>query len=364
MGIAVCPVLLSSSCPAQGTDPCRAGSAFRLLFRDSIPMEVSLVPDRDGLPDLYLCHVNTPVCDDGLCRSLILDVYWDVLGNFSHFKVPEYPPMTKWDHLEFTRDDYLKLSEILKDKESVLGSVKDVNALFHPSTKKISEKVDALTGATLETIRSAVVEGAVYSSYTLWHVVNGDIPPAIRRHTLSCLGPALIRKFLQSENYHYHYEALGYLVSNGYKGHFPDLVRMLEKGSPFVSRRAVVQFPEAWIEEEHFQSAITGMMAQLDYLAQEIWLDRLMEIRVYGSTLDQLTTDPGRFSQRQLLQVLAVCEKNRSMLSDDSLNRLGSLLQHENERIAAGTCRIFEKLSPENKHANKILKHHEKKQGT
>jgi hypothetical protein len=327
-------------------------------------MEVNLVLDRDGLPESYLCHVNTPVCDDGLCRSLILDVYWDVLGNFSHFEVPEFPPLTKWEHLEFTREDYLKLEEILKDKESVLGSVKDVNALFHPSTKKISEKVDAVTGATLETIRSAVVEGAVYSSYTLWQVVNGDIPPAIRKHTGAYMGPALIRKFLQSGNYHYHYEALGYLVSNGYQGHFPELVRMLERSSPFVSRRAVLQFPEVWLEEEHFQSAITGTLVHLDYLAQEVWLDRMMDVRVCGSSLDQLTDDPGRFSQQQLLQVLAICERNRSRLGNDSLNRLGPLMQHENSRIAESAYRIFEKLSPENKHAKQILKHHEKRKDT
>jgi len=205
--------VLSLSIHAQESVLSNSGKAFGLMFRDTIPMEVELVFDTDGLPDFYQCHVNTPVCSDGLCRSLILDVYWDLLGNFTRFEVPEYPPLTKWDHLEFSAEDYIKLGEILRDKNSILGTVKDVNTLFDPSTKKISETVDAVTGATSETIKNAVVPGAVYSSYTLWQVVNGEIPSRIQQYTVSYRGQDLINKFLLSDNYHYHYEALDYLVS-------------------------------------------------------------------------------------------------------------------------------------------------------
>ena len=350
------------SCFGQDTDLPRIDRAFSLMFRDSIPMEVDLVFDEDVLPELYRCKVNTPVCEDTLCRVLMLDVYWDLLGNFTHFRVPETMPLTKWDHLEFTREDYLKLSEILKDNESVLGTVQDVNALFDPSTKKISEKVDAVTGATRKTIQNAVVGGAVYSSYTLWHVVNGEIPASIRQFTRSYIKPALINKFLLSDNYHYHYEALNYLIAKGYEGHFNELVEMLGKSSPFVSRRAVLKFPQTWLENERFQFTITKELIHLDYLTQEIWLDRLMEVHVYESTLESLTGDHDRYSQNQLLQVLRICDNNLSMLDGAVITNLGSLLRHESEGIAVGTHRIFEKLSRENRNAKKILKAYEKSQ--
>jgi hypothetical protein len=346
----------------QDTVPSKSGMAFGLMFRDSIPMEVELVFDADGLPDHYHCQVNTPVCDDGLCRSLILDVYWDLLGNFNRFEVPEFPPLTKWDHLEFTREDYLKLEEILRNKNSVLGTVWDVNTLFDPDTKKISEKVDAVTGATRETIKNAVVPGAVYSSYTLWHIVNGEIPIAIQGYTESYRGPALISKFLLSDNYHYHYNALDYLLSEGYEGHLGELPRMLEKSDPFVARLAVSQFPQSWLDNGQFQLAVTKLMGRLDYRAQEIWLDRLVDVRVRGETLEQLTTDPDRFSQHQLQQVLKLCDDNRSRLSTASIARLGSLLQHHNEAVVQGTYRILEKHATENRNARKILRNHEKSQ--
>ncbi len=126
--------------PFHEPAPTASRTAFCLMFRDSIPLDVELVFDTAGLPDFYFCHVNTPVCNDGLCRAMVLDVYWDLLGNFTHFEVPEFPPLTKWDHLEFTPEDYRKLAEILKDRESILGTVKDVNALFDPATKRYPKR--------------------------------------------------------------------------------------------------------------------------------------------------------------------------------------------------------------------------------
>ena len=357
-------VMLSMSSPAQDKQLSRPGREFNLIFRDSIPMKVELVLDQDGLPDYYRCHVNAPVCDDGLCRPLILDVCWDLLGNFTGFEVPGSLPLTKWDHLEFTREDYLKLEEILGDKNSLLGTVTDVNALFDPVTKKISEKVDAVTGATLETVKNAVVPGAVYSSYTLWHIVNGEIPTAIRQRTGSCPGPDLIDKFLSSDHYPYHYEALEYLVRTGYEGHLTGLVRMMENCQPFVARKAVEMFPTDWVGAERFQQAITEIMCHLDYRAQELWLNRLMEVQVHPGTLETLTRGNERFSQVQLQRILELCDKNRSGLNRATLDRLALLLQHDCVPIAEETYRIFEKLAAQNKYARKILKDYEKSQDT
>lgn len=359
-----CILFLTQPSFAQDTLLSGSGMAFSLMFRDSIPMEVELVFDKDGLPDFYRCHVNTPVCNDGLCRPLIVDVYWDLLGHFSRFDVPEFPPLTKWDHLEFTAEDHRKLSEILKDNKSVLGSVQDVNSLFDPSTKKISETVDAVTGATRETIKNSVVPGAVYSSYTLWHVVNGEIPSAIQRYTESYMGSALISKFLISDNYHYHYKTLEYLLSEGYKGHLEELTEMMVRSDPFVTRLAVKEFPKSWMEEEPFQLAVTKVMDTFDYRAQEIWLERMLDVRVRKETLEQLTGNTDRFSQQQLHLLLDLCDKNRSRLSNTSIARLGSLLQHDSEAIAFGTYQVLEKLATENKYARKMLKNYEKSQDT
>ena len=137
---------------------------------------------------------------------------------------------------------------------------------------------------------------------------------------------------------------------------------MLNNSDPFVTRLAVSQFPQAWLDSEQFQLAVTALMDRFDYRAQEIWLDRMMDVRVWGATLEQLTGNPERFSQYQLHQVLELCDKNRSRLSNASVTQLEPLLRHESVAIAQGTYRILEKLATEDKNARKILRHYEKSQ--
>jgi hypothetical protein len=174
----------------------------------------------------------------------------------------------------------------------------------------------------------------------------------------------MVRKFLLSDDYHYHYEALDYLIANGYEEYLTELVHMLNHAGPFVTRRAVRLFPQAWLEDEPFQSAVTAAMVRFDYRAQEIWMERMMGVRVYGSALDELTGDLTGFSQQQLQEVLILCEKNRNGLSVASLDRLGELLQHENEEIASQCHGLLKKLAKENRNAKKILRHYEKNKET
>lgn len=207
----------SVSAEVQASPPAdrkkKSSRSFRVMSQDAIPLDVELLLDSEGVPEAYHCPVRTPVCDDGLCRLLIVDIYWDLLGNYSRFEVPASLSLTKWDHQKFTPEDYCRLDKILRDKYSLLGTMSDVNALLDPSEKKISETVDAVSGATLKTLENAVVPGAGYSSYVLWHIVNGKIPARIRETKEAIRSPELIRKFLLSDNDKYHYEALEFLVS-------------------------------------------------------------------------------------------------------------------------------------------------------
>lgn len=346
-------VMLSPNCFTQ---------EFKVLFRDSIPLEVRLVSDGSDLPDFYSCSVNSPVCNDGLCRALILDVQWDLLGNFSGFDIPESLPLTKWDHLEFTRKDYLKLEEILGDKYSLLGKIQDANALFDPKTMRVSETVDAVTGATSASVKNAVVPGAVYSSHALWHIVNGAISDSISKRTASVFGPDLVNKFLLSDNYHYHYHALEYLFQVGFEGHFDEMIGMLRNKDTYVTRMAINRFPDSWMDKLSFVYEVTASMDHYDFYAQKFWLERLRETNLNSETLELLTTKLNRFSDKQLFDILEICDRNRSQLSRKNIRELSSLLHHDRNAIKNETYSILEILSLENKTARKIIHAYENKQ--
>lgn len=137
----------------------------------------------DNVPENFEASLNIPVCDDKLCAPVFLKFKWDLAGNYLGFDTISGHPLTKFDHKRFSGDDYQKLDQILKDKNSILQSLSK-NDLVDKSIRVKAATVDAVTGATPATIRNAVVEGAVYSSYTLWHLANGPISDSLRVFTL------------------------------------------------------------------------------------------------------------------------------------------------------------------------------------
>ncbi|MEX2565976.1 MAG: hypothetical protein WD431_08545, partial [Cyclobacteriaceae bacterium] len=118
---------------------------------DSIPIEIQLQYDAGHQPKHYYAHVRTPVCKEGLCYLLVIDLYWDLLGNFSDYKAPEGRPLTKFDHEPFTQQDHEKMNEILSNKDSFLRFYA-LDNLVDTTEQKPSNEVDGTTGATHKSI--------------------------------------------------------------------------------------------------------------------------------------------------------------------------------------------------------------------
>ena len=144
---------------------CRKAFVFK-QDKSAEPDTMMLCRDSFQLPEGYQTVVNMEVCDDTLCARLILKLSWDLAGNYSGLDTLPGNPLTKFDHGKFTGDDYRKLDQILKDKNSALR-VLEKEDLVDQSIRMKATTVDAFTGATPATIKKSVVEGAVYTSYSL-----------------------------------------------------------------------------------------------------------------------------------------------------------------------------------------------------
>src|SRR5690606_18546747 len=143
----------------------------------------------------------------GQCYLMVIDIYWDLLGNFKKYELQEDQPLTKFDHVEFTDEDHKKMREILSNRDSFLRFYALEN-LIDPNEQRESDVVDGVSGATHKSIQNEVVSGAVYSTYVLWHIVNGPIAQRILEHTESRFTDAMMVQLLRSDNYHYQYYAL------------------------------------------------------------------------------------------------------------------------------------------------------------
>lgn len=235
---------------------------------------IKICNDVEQLPVGYSARINMPVCDDNLCANVILKFDWDLAGNYIGFDTIPGKPLTKFDHLPFTDADYEKLDQILRNKNSALR-VLERNDLIDKSVKIKATTVDAVTGATPKTIKNAVVDGAVYSSYTLWHFVNGTIKDSIRSHTNRIYSEVIAAQLLKSTNYETQLFALKKLTDNDYELHFSQLIQVIDRGVPLIKAYLINKAPLPFQDEEKNRQFVL-LFPELDAYSQSIFIDRMI----------------------------------------------------------------------------------------
>ena len=136
----------------------------------------------DSLPLFYYMDIATEVCYTQICKPAFIRIFWDVSGSFLGFDIPENTPLTKTGHQEFTKYDYFLLFSILNNPYSVLANMK-YNDLTS-GNPELEANQDGYTGATTIIDKNSVVNGAVYTCYTLWHIVyDRNIKDSILKST-------------------------------------------------------------------------------------------------------------------------------------------------------------------------------------
>lgn len=212
---------------------------------------LKLALDKDGRPLYYFRNIYTPVCNTGECKPVYINFYWDLLGNYTRFTMPANEVLTKTDHREFQEKDYAKLQEIIAKETSIFSELK-MEDLVVKGTEKISDSVDVKTGATLKTIKNEVIEGAVFTCYTLWHLAHGKITTEILAVTEKLTDTILLHDFLQSNNHHYQYWAMDKVIDAA--GHVPasyeeDVARIIGGNNIFTARYALQKADAAFFAD-------------------------------------------------------------------------------------------------------------------
>jgi hypothetical protein len=225
---------------------------------------------KDSLGNyFYYSLLQTSVCNDTLCQFVSLNIYWDLAGHYTYFDTLAGKPLTKYDHMPFTTLDYLKLQITLSEENSILGE-KTRDELLDKYLTRYSEKIDAVTGATAREIRSAVVEGALYSTYTLWHLVNGEINETMRRYTILNYGDEIESQLLNSKNPKTIIFGLKNLDEGYYFDHFEEILKIMHRGSPLVNFYIAKKMPPDALLIEKNRKYLLQMWDQFDRNTQSV----------------------------------------------------------------------------------------------
>lgn len=127
---------------------------------------VELLLDSASQKIYWYRRLFTEVCLTGECRPIDIGMYWTGSGKYLGVEVFG-ENLTKTDHSDFSNFDYRKLESVLRDEWSPLREFE-----FDELVDAKKEGVDATTGATKKVIADASVKDAVYTTYTMWHLIH------------------------------------------------------------------------------------------------------------------------------------------------------------------------------------------------
>lgn len=147
---------------------------FKDVSDKSSDQQILELQDERGMPLWFGRYFYKDVCVSGKCQMICLWIFWDGAGNYLGIQVLEDEPLTKSDHTVFAPQDYRKLDEILSDRSSVLGNLKQEDLVVIPDSIDNPYELDGYTAATQPALSELIVKDAVYTCYTLWHTVYGS----------------------------------------------------------------------------------------------------------------------------------------------------------------------------------------------
>jgi len=277
--------------------------------------------DADKIPSGYMTNLNMAVCNDGLCARLLLKMYWDLAGSYTGFDTITGNPLTKFDHRRFSGNDYKKLNEILKDKNSILGTV-EKEELIDKRIKIKATNVDAVTGATSQAIKNAVVEGAVYSVYALWQLVFGSLIDSMRHYTQDIYSMEIAKQLLNSNNYDSQLFALKQMTSSDFEAEFTFLMHVIRNSIPLIKAYIINKAPLPFADKKQNMEFVS-LYPELDGYSKSVFIDRITkEKKVAVIFLPLMIPNLYLLDNRQLDRCISTFQKFEIPVNQEYLSKL------------------------------------------
>lgn len=148
------------------TELIRTDQTFTISDDKGKSVSVTLLQHNKNRRIYWYRRLFTEVCLTGECRPIDIGIYWSDNGKYAGFEVFR-ENLTKTDHSDFSDFDYRKLESILSNEWSPLREFE-----FEELVEDKPAGTDATTGATKKVIADAAVQDAVYTTYTMWHLIH------------------------------------------------------------------------------------------------------------------------------------------------------------------------------------------------
>lgn len=284
---------------------------------DTLSASVQQIIDSTGNPTGYFTTLFTPVCKTGECLPVTISLKWDLLGNFTGYEMPPGEILTKFDHEEFSTDDYNKFGRILANENSILEDF-EIEMMKYTLDESVAS-VDGVSGATPKSIQASVVEGAVYTCYTIWQIVHKIVRPSLREITDNTISTNYLKQLLNTENFAYQRYALKQLINRGEIS--PVLNRYDVSENPFELRLIIENLPRDWLVKEGVQIDLWEKYFNLSFKNRTLLAMKFQDISVSHFIAD--IVEEAKFVENsEQMERLMKIYKNSSIKDDIKNKRL------------------------------------------
>ncbi|GAB4000455.1 hypothetical protein GCM10028807_53480 [Spirosoma daeguense] len=330
---------------------------FHIRENDTLSYTLKLVLNDAGEPEYFFRNIFTPVCLTGECKPVYINFYWDLLGNYLRYDFPPDKVLTKMDHKEFKPEDYEKLQAILRNNSSLLKDV-SMEDLVGKGTENLADSVDAKAGATLKTVKNEVIDGAVYTCYTLWHIAHGYVVNEIRRITETYQNDTLLHRFLGSTNFDYQYWAMERTITPDgeiYPGFTPDVLKIVQGKNLFTARHALQKLSDRFFQTDARQQWLWETYQKTSYPFQIAILKKLNTIPFRPVLAEAITQELPKTNQEQSTMLVKLLAKQPKLTEKVQL-QLAQQLSNPNAERPTDIYRLLTNLHPRNQVVRQHMK--------
>ena len=304
-------------------------------FSDSIPDDtLTIYFLNNDKPVAFSRNIHTAVCIDSLCRLLNITLYWEITGKYLGYSLPHGEELTKKKHSPFSESDYARLHKILGDSSSQLRFYTPVE--IYP-VKQTVEQTDGLSGATIQDLTPWIVPEAVYTSYTLWHLIYGSTRDSIKAYSKKhLLNNQLLSNILQSRDSYNQIVALQWISESNLSCNqfIEPALNILHNGNYQTTRVALKFLKKCNFDKERLQKEAVQLLDSKDFGIKNSAIGYILESgKLTQSVARELITRLKSDDYYLLNEILSLLEKRYHPDHEDQLN-LCKLLESKNTNVA------------------------------
>lgn len=327
-------------------------------IKDTIPDKTIVIyEDENGYPIKYSRKLITGVCIDGKCRLLKINLYWNVTGRYLGFKLPAGEFLSKTEHDPFSSFEYDRLHELLAEANSPLASY-TLEELV-PTKDSSGVEVDAVTSATIDAVLDYIVEGAVYTTYTLWNIVYGPTKKEIEKLTTEKLDAKLCLLILNSNYIKDQVWVLNHIpaemaISEELQTKFMELI---SGNDVYLAERTLNAIKPAAISNE-IQIKLAKIFQNSGFLQKRLIIQKYKEIdNLQPEVVQILSSELNNLNGTLTKNILELY--NIQDISDSyTISEVARLLKNKNRFISNQAFNYLNSVSNLDKKTQKMLKKH------